>query len=322
MKHKLAGSILSLAMVILLAGCGSSGLGDILGTDDPVLGGDEASIVRGTVDRVDTRNRTIVLTSADTTRSSLRNTTGTDVVYLDYDENTFVEYAGNRYEPAALEPGDRVEARAVRAGDRLIAEQIEVTYDVSPGTTTDQRVGELRGVVRDVDTRNRTIAVERDSWANRGEVVTVEYESNTPVYWQGRTYRPENLERGDLIDLEVREYGRTLLVEEITVIESVSSGSTTHFEPDVRGTVQWVDTRNRTITIERPTWMNNFTTGGTSSAVTMQYDSSTTVVYEGRTYSPANLERGDEVEVEVNDLGRTLLAEEIRVVDELATPRF
>ena len=322
MNYKTIRSMLSLVAVLLLAACGSSGLGDILGggSDGTVI--NDTSVVRGTVDRVDTRNRPIVLRDAETVRSSLADSSGMDTIYLDYDENTFVEYGGNRYEPTALESGDRVEATSTRVGNRLVADRIDVTYDVSRGTTNNQtRLTELRGIVTDVNTRNRTISVERDSWSNRGEIITVGYETNTPVYWKGQTYRAENLERGDVIDLELRDYGTSVVAQEITVIESASSttGSATGFDPDIRGTVQWVDTSAKTLTIERPTWMRNFDTGGVGNTVTLRYDASTTVIYNRQTYSPENLERGDEIEIEVRDLGSALLAEEILVVDNVRT---
>jgi hypothetical protein len=50
--------------------------------------------------------------------------------------------------------------------------------------------------------------------------------------------------------------------------------------------------------------------------VVVHYDSSTIVEFEGRRYQPENLERGDEVEVELRDSGGRLLAEEILVVAE------
>lgn len=312
MNQKLIHSITSVIAVLLLAGCGSSGLGDIFGGgSDETMRGDQ--IVRGTVERVDTRNRTIQLRDADT-RSSLRDS-GTSSVYIDYDDRTVVEYSGQTYSPAALEPGDRIEARAAMVGNRMVAERITVTYDVSgSGTTGSSRLTDLRGTVRDVDTRARTISVQEDSRLRTGQVHIIYYESNTPVYWQGQTYNPGNLERGDVIDLAIRQSGNRLTAEQITVVQSATTGSSTRFEPDLRGTVQMVDSRNRTITIDRPTWMQRFDTGTSANSVTVRYDSSTTVEYNGQLYSPENLERGDTVEIDVNDVGTSLLAQQIVVV--------
>ena len=50
--------------------------------------------------------------------------------------------------------------------------------------------------------------------------------------------------------------------------------------------------------------------------MTVRYDTSTTVQFEGRSYKPENLERGDEVEIEVRNLNGQLLAEQILVVGE------
>lgn len=325
MHRTLIHSTVTLFALFLLAGCGSSGLGDILGGGDGTVMNQD-NVVRGTVDRVDTRNRTIVLRDADTYRSSLQNSGGGDLVYLDYDENTYVEHEGERYAPTALEPGDRVEARAEMVGNRLVADQISVTYDVSgngTGTTYPGAVTDLRGTVTDVDTRNRMISVQEDSWSRTGQTYRFAYESNTPVYWQGRVYEPGNLERGDVVDVDLRQSGNVLIAEQIEVIESSSQQSSSGFEPDLRGTVQSVDTRASTITVQQPTWMQRFDSGtNTSNSVTLRYDSSTTVEYNGKLYAPENLERGDTVEIDVNDFGSSLMAEQIVVVTDVRQSRF
>lgn len=324
MKKTLLQTFTSLTAALLLTACGSTGLGDILGgggSNSPVQAD---AVVRGTVDRVDTSNRTIVLRDASTVQSNLRNNSGSNTIYLEYDQNTYVEYAGERYAPSALEVGDRIEARTVEVGNRLVAEQIRVTYDVSGGGTTgsgNAALTEMRAIVQSVDTRNRVLTVERDSWSSQGQTYRVAYDTNTPVYWQGRTYGPQNLERGDVIDLDLRTQGNTMIANRIDVVQSASSNANAGFRPDVRGTVQRVDTSARTLTIERPTWMNNFnsTSGNT---LTLRYDANTPVLYNGQTYTPANLERGDQIEIEVRDSGNVLLAEEILVVSNVRNSSY
>jgi hypothetical protein len=72
----------------------------------------------------------------------------------------------------------------------------------------------VRGTVRSVDTRSRTVNVDTSS-----RVVTVYYDSNTTVEFQGRTYQPENLERGDQVEIDTRDAsGGRLLAEQITVL--------------------------------------------------------------------------------------------------------
>ncbi len=327
MNRKLIQLAITMVAVILLAGCGSSGLGDILGGGDSGTVTNEQNMVRGTVDRVDTRNQTIVLRNADTYRSNLQNGGGSDTIYLDYDSNTTVAYGGQDYSPAALEPGDQIEASAAMVGNRLVADRISVTHDVSGnGTTTSpSTVTDLRGRVTDVDTRSRTLSVQQDSWNRTGQTYRVSYESNTPVYWQGRVYSPENLERGDLIQIDFRQSGNVLIAQEIEVIESSSTtqGTTNSFQPDLRGTVLSVDTRNNTITVQQPTWMQRFSTGtNTSNSVTLRYTSSTTVEYNGQLYAPENLERGDTVEIDVSEYGNTLTAEAIVVTSNARQSNF
>ena len=326
MNRKFSYIITAMFAVVLLAGCGSSGLGDILGGGDGPVTNNDQSIVRGTVDRVDTRNRTIVLRDADAYRSQLQNgAAGNDVIYLDYDQDTVVEYGGERYAPTALEPGDRIEANAEMVGNRLVAERISVTYDVSgTGTTTSPAtMTDLRGTVTDIDTRSRTITVQEESWSRTGQTHRFAYEANTPVYWQGRVYQPENLERGDVVEVDLTRSGNSLIARKIDVIESSSGQTAARFEPDLRGTVQYVDTRASTITVQQPSWIQRFDTGtNSSSSVTLRYDSSTTVEYNGQFYKPENLERGDTIEVDVNDFGSTLMAEKIVVVSNVRQSRF
>ena len=117
-----------LAMVLLLAaGCGSIGdlggtLGDILGS----TGTDDASDVRGTVNRVDTANQSIILDVSYV--NNLRDTRQGSVVY--YDSNTVVEYQGNQYNVTDLERGDEVSITGRNTGSRYVADRIVVTRNV------------------------------------------------------------------------------------------------------------------------------------------------------------------------------------------------
>jgi len=229
----------ALLAAAVLTGCGSSGVGDILGggsstgsstgsgTYDPY--NQSTGDVRGTVERVDTLDRRI-LVNGDGVRSNLRN--GNEQTILYYDDRTTVEHDGHTYRPQDLEAGDRISANVERSGDRLIAQQIEVLYDVSSGGTQGSRdddvIGSnLRGTVSYVDTRARTFEVEPSRSSNfssgstgRSNVVVVQYDSQTRVEFQGRSYKPENLERGDLVQVELRDLGGgRLLAEQVTVLD-------------------------------------------------------------------------------------------------------
>ncbi|HEX9942145.1 MAG TPA: hypothetical protein VGG03_09025 [Thermoanaerobaculia bacterium] len=220
----------ALAAAAILAGCGSTGLDDVLGGG---RGSDNTTYksvgdVQGTVARVDTLDRRIVVDLEGTGyRSNLRNGDD-DQVSLYYDDSTRVEFQGRNYRPQDLERGDRIRADVERSGDRLLAEEIEVLYDVSGGTGTtrdDDYLGtsELRGTVRYVDTRDRTLEIEpsrNDSRYSTGRsgVVVVHYDTSTTVEYQGRRYQPENLERGDVVEIELRDRGGQLTAEEILVV--------------------------------------------------------------------------------------------------------
>lgn len=231
----------ALVATAVLTGCGSAGIGDVLGGPrgsngryDPY--NRSADGVQGTVDRVDTRNRLIYLDSEGTDgRYNLRNGNGENggegEIAIAYDDQTTVEHQGRTYRPEDLERGDRIRADLVDGygrGDRLIAEQIEVLYDATSGvsgTQDDRR--DLRGTVRSVDTRDRTLELETSRFAPDGRssggydsdgVVLVRYDAQTIVELEGRRYSPESLERGDVIEVEMRDLDGRRIAQRITVV--------------------------------------------------------------------------------------------------------
>jgi hypothetical protein len=241
-----------LALVLLpalfTAGCGSIFGGDD-GYDDPGDydrdDSDRISEVRGRVERVDTGDEVIWVEASGVYRNELRN--DDDELALHYDSGTVVEYDGRTYEPTALEAGDRIVAEVYDDGYRLEAREIEVTYDVTEGDRDDDRydddarndddrydddrdddIAELRGQVRWLDEDRRILEIEDASWgfgADRDQrdddVVEVHYDSNTIVEFEGRRYQPGNLERGDEVQVEVRDTGSRYVADEILVVASV-----------------------------------------------------------------------------------------------------
>jgi hypothetical protein len=111
----------------LLTGCGTmggyggpygGGTTDRNGTYDPY----EQSLdnVRGTIERVDTRAQTIVVTPESSNyRNDLRN--GNEEIVLSYDSRTTVEFQGRTFRPDDLEPGDRILAEIASASTRSAA---------------------------------------------------------------------------------------------------------------------------------------------------------------------------------------------------------
>jgi hypothetical protein len=257
----------ALAAAALLTGCGSSGLPDILGNGNPRGPYDRGTYdqnvndVQGTVARVDTSYRRILVDRNDD--RNLRN--GNDQIALYYDDRTTVEYQGKTFRPEDLEAGDRIQADVAQSSDRLIAQDIQVVYDVSSANGGYNNGGynnggynnggynnggynsgngsynrDLRGTVRTVDTRNHTLELDTSGYDsgyrsnfstgtngtygsngsyNTGNVVVVRYDSGTTVEYQGRRYGPENLERGDVVNVQVRDLGgQQWLAESIEVV--------------------------------------------------------------------------------------------------------
>jgi hypothetical protein len=81
----------------------------------------------------------------------------------------------------------------------------------------------------------------------------------------------------------------------------------------VRGTVRDIDLDRQTIDLEQTRLGSSFNPGN-ESLLTLQYDANTIVEYQGDRYSPTHIERGDVVDVEVQDLGRRQFAQRIVVV--------
>ena len=229
MKLQRISFLAALVAALVLTGCGSSGIGDILGggSSTSTTGNQNINNVRGTVERVNTTEQYIVV-DAESTTSNLRN--GDDELVLYYDDRTTVEHQGRTYRPADLEAGDRIMADVDSNGSRLMVEEIQVLYDVTSNDTDDRydddndndndvydtRTTELRGTVRYIDTRDRTLELEPTS--GRSGVVVVHYDSSTIVEFEGRRYQPENLERGDRVEIEVRELNGRMIAEEILVV--------------------------------------------------------------------------------------------------------
>lgn len=236
---------IALAATVLLTGCGTMDMDDVYGRGPRDPYHDRAGRdVEGTVQRVNTRDRLIYLDRRDGGRHDLRNEGddpryGSPEIAIYYDDETTVEYQGRTFRPEDLEPGDRIQASIGRTEGGLLAESIQVLYDVSssgPGgyddrtdrsdqSDRDRYATELRGTVRTVDTRNHTVEIEpspRNDSGNpydRSGVVLVQYDSATTVQFEGRRYEPANLERGDVVEIALRpDRGERPMAAQITVV--------------------------------------------------------------------------------------------------------
>ena len=204
--------------------------------------------------------------------------------------------------------------------------------DILGGGSSPSQLDDVRGTVERVDTGSRIIWLEAEDYRselrNEDDQVALYYDDQTRVEFEGRTYDPEDLERGDRIAADVERSGSRLVANQIEVLSDISRGSGTGSSTgssyaDLRGLVRSVDTGDRTIELENVDAERSFESDVRSGRLVVHYDADTVVRFEGRNYEPENLERGDEVEVEVRDLGSRLLAEQIEVVrDARASSRF
>ena len=295
-------TVLSLA-VLLLGACATMDDGGIYG------GGNSRDNyeLRGTVDYVDANSHSIYLTDVSGYTSMLSGGSNSSVrVY--YDNSTTVAYQGQSHRPEDLERGDQVTVRVDESGNSLYAKDVTVTRDVSSGSTTypgGTSTSSLRGTVRSIDTSRRTIEVDRGFGTN----AIVEYDASLPVHYNNQTYRVSDLERGDEVDIRVRDLGSNrYLAQDITVTRSISAGTTSPSSQysTIRGTVRYVDTARRTIELESTSWISGFQSGaGTGSRMVFQYDTSVRVDVSGQLQPVEGLEAGDVVEVQFRSSSAT-----------------
>ncbi|MFL6236644.1 MAG: DUF5666 domain-containing protein [Thermoanaerobaculia bacterium] len=183
--------------------------------------------------------------------------------------------------------------------------------------------GDLSGTVASVNPRARLIYIDEEDGDRDAGPVVLSYDDGTTVRYQGRSFRPEDLERGDRIQVRVdRNDDGRLLAESIDVLYDVGQGGppppptpTPRGDRDrdrgrgvdrdggLQGVIRSIDTEAQTLEIDR-----------SGERVTVSYDDRTPVRFQGERYSPDNLEWGDEVRIRVHDYDGRLFAQEIVVV--------
>ena len=162
---------------------------------------------------------------------------------------------------------NRIKFIAAAAFLLLVAAACNSTYPVlgQPQTTN----YDLRGTVDQVDLSSRSVyltnvngntAMLSSSGNGSGGAARVFFSDSTPVYYQGKTYRADQLDRGDQISVHVSDNGNRLEADSITVLyNSMGSSypSSTYpggtYSSPIRGTVRYVDTGRRTIDIDHST---------------------------------------------------------------------
>ena len=215
------------ALLLLLSGCVTGGYGSGAGypgqtgypgqsyPDD--RGGSQA--LTGTVEDVDLNGQRLLLTVQSSPYG------GGSRVEVFFDRNTRLIYQGRAQAIEGLERGDVVRVDAVQSGGRLWARAIEVVQNVRDRQGGSAYGNELRGAVGYVDTRARVIEIDAaGGYGDRyggSRAPRVRYDDRTLVEYQGRRYRPEDLERGDQVRIQARQLGNEWLAERIWVERSV-----------------------------------------------------------------------------------------------------
>ncbi|MFP7721349.1 DUF5666 domain-containing protein [Lysobacter sp. A3-1-A15] len=207
------------ALLLALGGC-ATGMGGLGGAypggygqgqsyPDQYRGQYGSQRLLGTVQGVDPRYGRIVLSTEG------RGGYGGGQVEVMYDRNTQLVYQGRVLPVDGLERGDRISVDTVRSGNRLVARRIEVVHNVRDSRGGSYYGGELNGAVAFVDTRSRVIGLTRGGYSGREE--RVYYDERTAVEYRGQFYRPDELERGDVLRIQARPRGNDWVAERIWV---------------------------------------------------------------------------------------------------------
>lgn len=236
-------SLAALGLVVLLAGCGStgSGIGDIFGGGNGSTSQQNYEI-RGTVDSVDLNSRSIYLTNVSGYSTMLSSGGSGQTARVYFDDRTPVDWQGRSYRPADLERGDQISIRVDESNNRLYANSVSVTYNANASNNypnnnypnnnyPSSSYSTVRGTVRYVDTNRHTIELGSSSWISgfttgnsSAGTITVSYDSNVNVDVSGRLYPVNGLEAGDVVEVQVTNPNSSLpTAQRIVLIRNARS---------------------------------------------------------------------------------------------------
>ena len=313
-RRQVSGSLRFLTSLLLLclSGCASSGLGDIRGggSRSPSTS-DDLSEIRGTVEFADPESTFVDLTKVSDV--SILHDRGGTTLRLWTTHETLVMYQGNTYRPSDLEEGDKIVTRVEQRDGRWYAtEDIRVSYSSSPDPTADGG-GEDSG---DEDSRGD------DPWDDDPRDDDPQTDGHDDDPWGDD---PRDDEHGD------GTWGSDPWGDDEEL--DGEDGAEGRFG----GTVQALDTRERTIELEldrtdelsrrHSRIDSSFVTDERNHderdhrVVTLYYDARTRVVYEGNYYEPENLEPGDEILVKAVHESNRWIAEDIEVIGNIRDTR-
>jgi hypothetical protein len=225
------GLALATGAVLLLGGCVTpGGYGDDGGYGQPAgypsqqYPSQYGAVTEGIVEGVDPRSGRLAVVVRD-------RRSGRDMpMELRYDQRTRLTYQGRAADVAGLERGDVIRFNAAQTGNELYVQDIEVVRNVRDGGYS-SGIGspggayggdgygpgaDLRGAVTYVDTRTRSIRIDGGGYGGAAEVV---YDARTSVEYQGRAYRPEDLERGDQVRVQARQVDSNQWLAERIIVE-------------------------------------------------------------------------------------------------------
>lgn len=183
-----------------------------------------------------------------------------------------------------------------------------------PGSYGQQYGSQVVGTVQGIDYNRIVLTTEGGGYG--GRQVALQFDSRTRLYYQGRSYPVEGLERGDVIRAEVVESGNRLYTRQIEVVRNVREGGGGYYpgggygDPyggsygatdQLRGRVSWNDQRAQVLRID----------SGYGQAVDVRYDSRTYVDWRGDRYPARDLDPGDVVRIDARRSGSSWFAQRI-----------
>ncbi len=252
--RQLSTALLLLASMLLLSGCATGGYGSGYGSQGGGYDGYPdaygSSRVSGTVEYVEPGRIVLVEDRRDGSRGRID---------IGFDQSTRLFYQGQQLAVQGLEPGDGIVVETVRAPQGPMARTIEVVRNVRDaygqggygsgqggygqsgygqgsygqgGYGPDQfgNSATLYGTVSGVDARGRQLMIEIDPRAGAsrdarrsayGSQERVRYDAGTMVEYRGQRYRPEDLERGDMVRIQAIRRGNEWFAQSVTVERSV-----------------------------------------------------------------------------------------------------
>jgi hypothetical protein len=178
----------------------------------------------------------------------------------------------------------------------------------------------MQGTVYQIDTSNQRIDLTLNTSGQGSQNGTVYYNSQTRVLYQNQTYNPSYLQRGDQVDVQLTNSSNGLPVANtITVYQRSANNYPNNNYPnnggsssDIRGTVNFVDTQAQRIDLSNVSYGTGLRNSQNPSSI--YYDSNTRVLYQNKNYAPADLERGDQVDVLAYNNNGRYLADTVTVI--------